>query len=130
MLSKVVLREIKRVAIYTAALTVMMLVIFALTGYFNTPSFYGAILGYVVNLVNFIIMSMSVELSLSKSKAKASSMMGLSYFIRLAIIALAVVWAIKAPYFNYVATVIPLVFTRISIYILNFADSRKRGEQA
>ena len=130
MLSKVVLREIKRVAICTVVLTAIMLVVFALAGYFDTAALYGAILGYAVNIINFIIMSISVELSLSKSKAKASSMMGISYFARLALIALAVYWAIKSPYFNYVATIIPLIFTRISIYILNFADSRKRGEQA
>ena len=65
---------------------------------------------------------------MERSKGGAGSLMALSYFIRLALIAAAVVWAIKAPYFNYLAAVIPLVFIRLSVYILNFSD-RKGGHK-
>lgn len=123
MISKVVLREIKRVGICTAVLTAVMLVVFAIIGKFNTAVLYGALLGFLINYFNFIIMSISVEKSLSKSKAGATSAMGISYFFRLAIIAVAVYFAIKSPHINYVAAVIPLIFTRLSVYILNFTNT-------
>ena len=122
MVSKVVLREIKRVGICTAILTAIMLVMAAIMGKFDTAVLYGALLGFVVNYLNFIVMSISVERSLSKSKAGATSSMGISYFFRLAMIGAAVYFAIKSPHINYVTVIIPLLFTRLSVYILNFSN--------
>ena len=122
MISKVVLREVKRLGICTAILTICMLIVFALLGKFSTAVLYGGLLGFLVNYFNFIIMSISVEKSVSKSKAGASSAMGISYVFRLSLIGASVYFAIKSPYINYVATIIPLFFTRVSIYILNFLN--------
>lgn len=128
MLSNVVLKEIKKIGICTAVLTAVMLIVFKIIGYFNSAAFFGALLGYLINFFNFVVMSITVEFALSKHKSKASSLMGLSYFVRLAVIAVAVCYAIKSPHINYVAAVIPLIFTRISVYILNFFG--KRGDAA
>lgn len=127
-MSGAVIREVKRVTLCVVALTAVMLLIFAVAGHFNLPVLYGALLGCAVSAVNFLVMSFTVEKSMERSKGGAGSLMALSYFIRLALIAAAVVWAIKAPYFNYLAAVIPLVFIRLSVYILNFSD-RKGGHK-
>ena len=60
-------------------------------------------------------------------KAKgASGLMGVGYIGRLALIALAVIWATKVDYLNYVCVIIPLIFPQISIFILNLTRKKER----
>lgn len=126
-MSESVMREVKRITVCVALLTAVMLAFFAVFGRFDLPVLYGGILGCAVSILNFFIMSFSVEKSLEKSKTKAGSLMALSYFLRLTFIGLAVFWAIKAPYFNYIAAIIPLVFIRLSVYIVTYFDNKSKG---
>ena len=51
---------------------------------------------------------------------------GVGYIGRLALIALAVIWATKVDYLNYVCVIIPLIFPQISIFILNLTRKKER----
>lgn len=126
-MSEPVMREVRRMTLCIAVLTAVMLALFAAFGRFDLPVLYGGLLGCAVSILNFFIMSFSVEKSLEKPKTKAGSLMALSYFLRLTLIALAIVWAIKAPYFNYIAAIIPLIFIRLSVYIVTYFDNKSKG---
>ena len=65
------------------------------------------------------------ERCVSKQKG-ASGLMGVGYIGRLALIALAVIWATKVDYLNYVCVIIPLIFPQISIFILNLTRKKER----
>ena len=66
-----------------------------------------------------------LERCVSKQKG-ASGLMGVGYIGRLALIALAVIWATKVDYLNYVCVIIPLIFPQISIFILNLTRKKER----
>ena len=94
-MSGAVIREVKRVTLCVVALTAVMLLIFAAAGHFNLPVLYGALLGCAVSAVNFFGYELYRGKIHGTLKSGAGSLMALSYFIRLALIAAAVVWAIK-----------------------------------
>ncbi len=58
-------------------------------------------------ILNFALMGIILERCVSKQKG-ASGLMGVGYIGRLALIALAVIWATKVDYLNYVCVIIPL----------------------
>ncbi|MBQ4110864.1 MAG: ATP synthase subunit I [Clostridia bacterium] len=128
MLSKSVIKEIGRMAIGVLVLYVVMLLIFLVAGYFDSKVVLGGLLGSIYAIINFVLLGFSVEKSVGKGTKGAQATMGTSYTLRLILTAAVVLWAIKAPYFNYVATAIPLVFPRIVIYVLTFIDSKKGGQ--
>ena len=125
MLSKSILRDVLRVGIGIYILGVVMVLfffIFKITGY---EVILGALLGCTYSTLSFLFLAISLETSLSKEKNAAKTSMGTGYTLRLLGAAAMIIWAIKAPYFNYLAAIIPLLFQRIVIMILSFSDTRK-----
>lgn len=110
------------------ALACIMTVLFAVFGYFSLSVVLGAALGVFTATLNFLLLALTLEYALGKGARKAQGLMGLSYTVRIVIIALVVVFAIKSAYINYIAAAIPLVFPRIVIYILNFINKNKKEE--
>lgn len=130
MLSKPILREVMRVSVCILALGAIMVAVFALFGKFDMTVLLGAILGCVYACLNFALTAKSVERSAeagSESAAKMKMMSG--YYFRLILAAAVMFWAIKAPYFNMWAAVIPFIFPRISIYIISITDRIRRGSK-
>ena len=119
-------RQTLYILIGSFALACIMVIAFFAFGYFSMPVVYGALLGVFAATLNFFLLALTLEYALGKGARKAQGIMGLSYTIRIVIIAVIVVFAIKKPYINYVATAIPLVFPRIVIYLLNFLNKGKK----
>ena len=110
-------KDIFQVILGSAVLCVVMNIVFFAIGKFDYTVVLGTLLGLFCAGLNFIFLAFSLTKSLEKG-AKASGYMGVCYLIRLAFIGAVVVFAIKSPYTNYVAAVIPLVFPRIVITFL------------
>ena len=125
-MSKEVWLEIKKMLLCIALMLILELLVFFILGFFDITVLYGGLLGSLVSFLNFFFLAVTVEMSVKKGKANAQGTMGISYMVRLLFIALAVVFAIKSSYINYVSAVIPLIFPRISILILNILS--KKGE--
>ena len=125
-MSKEVWLEIKKMLLCIALMFILELLVFFILGFFDIAVLYGGLLGSLVSFLNFFFLAVTVEMSVKKGKANAQGTMGISYMVRLLFIALAVVFAIKSSYINYVSAVIPLIFPRISILILNILS--KKGE--
>ena len=117
--SKEMLKNIRNVSVGVIILTAVMILVFAVIGKFDMPVLWGALLGCGFTIFNFFLLSISVQNAVTKSEKGAQGAMGVSYMIRLALTAAMVILAIKMPVFNYVAAVIPLVFPRLIIMILN-----------
>lgn len=125
-MSQELLREIKSIALVTALLGALQVLITIPAGYFGVPALLGTLLGCFVAVFNFSLMGIILEKCLYRQSG-ASGLAGIGYIMRLAIIAAAVVWAMKVSYMNYVCTVIPLIFPQIAIFIIN-AVRRKKGK--
>ena len=124
MLTREIKNDIKKLAVYVIVMTVIMVGIFALYGYFGLPVILGALLGCTAAVLNFALLAVTLSKSLDKAE-NATRTMGISYVLRMLLIAGVVMLAIASPVFNYVAAVIPLVFPRIAIFIMNIKKKKK-----
>lgn len=124
-------KDILQVVAGTAALCVVMDIVFLLIGRFDITVFWGTLLGFACTSLNFCFLALAVVKSVGKGKA-AGGYIGSSYLLRLFFIGVVVVFSIKSPYCNYIATVIPLLFPRVIITVLQgimkWKNKSKEGE--
>ena len=123
------LKEIKNMSVMLAICTLVMLAVFFVSGYGGLGAVFGSLIGYAAALLNYFLLALTIDVSV-KRKTSVQAFMGLSYTLRLAIIAAAVIFSIKSNYINYVAAVIPLVFPRIIIFITKAHRSKKHGDES
>ncbi|MGN0150138.1 MAG: hypothetical protein ACI4C7_07830 [Clostridia bacterium] len=126
-MSKTLLTEIRNIAIITAILGILQIIITAIIGCFDLSAVLGTILGWTVAIFNFSIMGIIFEFCINNSKG-ATGIMGFGYIARLLVIGAVIVWAMKVDYFNYICAVIPLVFPQAAIFILNIIRSKERND--
>lgn len=124
-MSKTLLVEIRNIAIGVIILGAVQVLVTLSTKFFGLSAIFGTLLGCAVAILNFALMGIILERCVSKQKG-ASGLMGVGYIGRLALIALAVIWATKVDYLNYVCVIIPLIFPQISIFILNLTRKKER----
>ena len=127
MLSQEIKNDIKKLSIYVLIMTVIMVGIFAAVRCFDMSVVWGAILGYAAAMANFILLAITLTKSLGKAE-HATRTIGLSYVLRMVLIAAVVILAIKLPFINYVAAVIPLIFPRFAIMIMNLKKKKVTSE--
>lgn len=127
-MSKTLLTEIRNVSVIAAILSAVQILITAITGYFGTAAVLGTLLGLIVALLNFSCMGIILEKCIASNKG-ASGLMGFGYIGRLALIALAVIWAMKVDYLNYLCVIIPLLFPQIAIFIINIMRKTERKSE-
>ena len=124
-MSKTLLVEIRNIAIGVIILGAVQVLVTLPTKFSGLSAIFGTLLGCAVAILNFALMGIILERCVSKQKG-ASGLMGVGYIGRLALIALAVIWATKVDYLNYVCVIIPLIFPQISIFILNLTRKKER----
>lgn len=129
MLSKETVKSIQKIAAGVFILTLLMLAVFALSGHFGSGEVLGALIGASEAILNFVLLGITLEKTVAKDKKGASSLTGLSYIGRLMLTAAVVIWAIKAPYINYIAAIIPLVFPQIIIKIIGVAEKKRSDKK-
>ena len=125
MLSRELWLEVKKMAAYIGAMVLIMVIIFALFGYFGIPIILGGLLGGIVALLNFFFLATAIEKSVNGHNSPKGTLVS-SYSLRLISIGVVVVFAIKSPYINYLAVVIPLLFPRIAIMAENLLKTRTK----
>ena len=119
MLSKNLFNEVVKMAIGVFSLSVLMVIVFALLGYFDLKVIWGALLGALGCTLNYAFLAYSVQNVVEKEKEMVKGYMSMSYTFRMLFIAAIIIIAIKVEWINYIAAVIPFFFTRIVIMILN-----------
>ncbi len=121
MIDKNLLKVVMKVGIGVFILTAFMILCFAIAGFFSLQVIFGGLLGGFVCVFNFYYLAHCVSKTVDKTDGKeAANYVSRSYFIRIIIVAVTLIVAIKLPqYFNYIAAAIPFVFPRIVITVLN-----------
>ena len=110
-------KDILQVVAGTFILGIVMDVVFLLIGKFDIAVLFGTLLGVICASLNFCFLAYAVYKSLGKGKS-AMGYMGGSYMVRLLFIGVVIVFSIKSPHFNYVATAIPFLFPRVIITLI------------
>ena len=124
-MSKEVRREVIRMMITLAPMCLVMYGLFAIAGYWQLDTVIGTLAGYSLAFLYYFMLACSVETSMTKETADEAKLHQFrSYYVRLGVIAIVIVAAIKAPQVNAWATIVPLVFPRFAIYILNAWDAK------
>jgi dipeptide/tripeptide permease len=103
-----------------------MVAIFAICGQMNAGIIYGALLGCVFAFLNFVLLARDVEKVLEmEDKKKAENYMQGRQMIRMLMLAVMVVVAIKIEAINHWSAIIPLFFQRFLVYAIKFYDKKK-----
>ena len=134
---KALLVQTGRIAAGVAALVALMLAIFAVAGQFSIPALLGGIYTGALTVVNFFVMGLTVQditdkvgerqrseeeiESLSKQmKARMQS----SYTLRMIVLMGLVAVGIAVFHFDALAAILPLLFPRVAIGVLQLIDQR------
>lgn len=133
MLSDITKKQVKNITVFIAVLGLTELCVFFVLSCLKAlsflPSLAGTVAGCLFSALNFVLLAFSVEKSLKKGAKGAQAHMSLTYTGRLLLTAVFVFVVIKLPnIFNLWAAVIPLVFPRIAIMLMNFRN--KGGDKA
>lgn len=127
---KIVFRETGVIALGAALGTALMFGIFALLGRFDRTVLLGGIVGYVLTVVNFMLMAIGASLAADRAVQQnvkgGKSLITTSYLFRMGLIFLVLFAFVKSGLCNAVASVLPLCFVRPTLTIAEFF--RKTGE--
>lgn len=114
-MTKNVKTDVLRVAAGNFILGAVMVLIFAITGYFSIEVIWGALLGNSFVSLSFLWLAISVSKNVEKDPDNARKRVSATYTYRLLAMAAMVIVAIKLPIFNWIAAVVPLFYQRIVI---------------
>jgi hypothetical protein len=111
-------------------MTIVLLLVFLVLGRFDYTVLLGALLGAGFAVLNFFLMAMAVQRSVNQGDpAKAKKITQGSYTKRLLLLAAVLIVGIKVPYFNWITTIVPLFFPRITIFIMTLPIFQRKGEK-
>lgn len=117
--------ETKTIALYNFLLTVLENLIFLVLGYWDITVLAGSAYGWAISCLCFLLIGISVQKAMQKDPKRAQAYMQTTYMGRMIFSAIAIVIAMKIPFFNWISAILPFVFTRISISLIGFI---KKGE--
>lgn len=122
------LRTVLWVAAAELILCGLMLGIYALVGHFSLRVLYSTAVGAGLSLLNFAVMTFFLyKAEHSESMEKAQLYARGTYGLRMLLLAVALIFLLKTGAFEVLATLLPLCFVRISIYLVELL--RKKGEK-
>lgn len=139
-------KETLRIAAGTILLSVLMVAVFLILGYFDSAVLLGALLGTAVTILNFFLLGLSVQRASEKMKdvhfpsyeeadaelkegeeeppvpespemTQAKRGMQLAYTGRMMLVVATGIVALATPAINPVAALVPFLFPRIIIFI-------------
>lgn len=125
----IVYKETAIVAVGELICSAVMVGVFAALGRFAMNVVWGAFTGCLIMIANYFIMAVTVSLAADKAERgetkQAQASIQLSGIIRLVVMGLALVLAIKLGA-NVVAVLLPLLFARPVLFLVEFF--RKKGD--
>lgn len=126
---KLVLKETALLLLGEAVAAGLMYIVYALLGFFSVKVLLGGIVGVLVAGANFFFMALVATLAADKAEqqdvAGGQKLMKSAYPIRLLVVALVLIACAKSGWFDLIALVLPLLFVRPVIMVLEFF--RKKG---
>ncbi len=126
---KIVYRETGIVAIGVTVCTAVMMLVYALLGRFELSVLWGGLMGAVLSIGNFFLMALGTSLAADKAENQdvkgGSLLVRNSYMLRLLVLFVVLILCAKTEVFNLIALVLPLVFVRPTLTVVEFF--RKKG---
>lgn len=127
---KFILKETALVLAGVMVCVALMVGVYAMIGKFALSVVLGGIVGGVLATANFFFMAMSADLAADKAEQDnvkgGEALMRSSYVVRLVVLAVLLYACAKSGWFNLLALVLPLVFVRPVLSVIEFF--RKPGE--
>lgn len=123
-----IVRETKRIAIGVCILLIVMLAVYAGLGRFSLAVLLGGLLGAAYAVLNFFMLGMTVQKAaqIQPENAELARMqMKSSYNMRMIGMLIVVVIAFALPFVDGLACMIPMVFPRITILVLQITGQIK-----
>lgn len=112
------LRSMLPILLITLVMTGIMIGVYALLGRLTANVLLGAALGTAAALLNFAVMTFSVvKAESAESPERGALQVRFNYVIRMLVLAAVLIVALKTNVFDPVATVLPLCFIRIAIFL-------------
>lgn len=129
-LHPVVKKELKHIAVGTAAGVAVMLVVFALLHRFTLGVAISGILGGGVAVLNFFVLGLTVQnIASQESEDQNRKRMQLSYNLRMLLIGVWLVINIVVPGLSWLAAGLTLLLPRITIGIMQLTGMYKKDDK-
>lgn len=112
---KTVKKETLYIACFSVVLSMLMQSVFLIIGQWHYSVILGNLWGYAAAVSNFFLLGLTVQKAVTKEPEEAKKLIKLSHTLRNMLILIVAVIGIVVPFFNTWASIIPLLFPRISI---------------
>lgn len=119
-----VYKEAFKVSIVIFLLGILEFIAFTAFLSFRSDIIIGVLYGCAFASFNFFYLAYSVKKSMSKSEKGATAFMSATYSSRIVLTGVMVFFAAKISYIHFWAAVIPLIFTRIAVFIVSLINKR------
>lgn len=123
-----VLRETKRIAAGVFSMLAIMLIVYAAMGRFSLAVVLGGLIGALYAVLNFLLLGMTVQKVADmreENEELARMQMKSSYNMRMVIMILLIVVAFALPFVDGLACMIPMLFPRLTIFVLQLTGKIK-----
>ena len=123
-----VLRETRRIAVGVFSMLAIMLVVYAAMGRFSLAVVLGGLIGSLYAVLNFLLLGMTVQKVAEMREGNeelARMQMKSSYNMRMVIMILLIVVAFALPFVDGLACMIPMLFPRLTILVLQLTGKIK-----
>ena len=112
-------KQIVQIALGALILSGAELLVYLIIRRMSLSVLLGTLYGCAFTVLSFILLAYFVQKAVDKSENGAKAYMSGAYTLRLLLTAAMVVAAFKIPQINWLAAVIPLLFPRLIIMVLN-----------
>lgn len=124
-------RETLHIAAGVAGLSAAMHIVYLLLGKWSVAVLWSTLLGGGWAVLNFIILGLTVQqMAADPSEKRGKLKLQLSYSLRMLLTLAVVILGIKLPCFTWPAVVVPLLFPRITILIMQITGHYKPDKPA
>lgn len=121
-----VYKEAARVSAVIFILGAVEFILFTVFMNFRLDILIGVLYGCTFTSLNFFYLASCVKKAVEKEEKAAKAYMSMSYSTRLLLTATMVIIAVRVEIIYLWSAIIPLIFQRLSIYIVSFLNSRSR----
>ncbi len=121
--------DVLRVALGNFILAAVEVALFALFGFFSLEVLLGALLGAAFVSLSFLWLAFSVSKNVEKDPENARKRVSASYTYRLLAACIMIIVAVKAPLFNPLAAIIPLLYQRIVVTVVGNMRCKEDGKK-
>lgn len=125
-----VYREAIKVSCTIYILGLIEFILFTVFMSFRTDILLGVLYGCAFSSASFFYLARCVKKCAERDEKAAKAYMSATYSIRMLFTAAMIIVAAKVKYIYLWSAIVPLIFTRIAIYIVSFLDSHsKKGSE-